>query len=234
MGERGALRDAIAVGGGEGRAVRREDEQGAVALQDEQRAFSQDEGRVFALPGSLVHSTVPVAGSRAKYCPLFRWERPITLPFTRTGELMYMETSCRVPGDAAASIPNPLRVTRIPWVPVSWLETTIRSPARSGVTMFWSQGVTNGTLQRARPEVGSTPEDLAVDLDDDLLLAVEGASRSGRSSSGPSPSRTHLSAPVAGSKAMSAPPSWPAGMDDQEAAHHERRHRGPERRRRRP
>ena len=61
----------------------------------------------------------------------------------------------------------------MPWVPVSWLETTMRSPARSGVTMFWSQGVTNGTLHRPVPEARVDAEDLAVDLDDDLLLPGE-------------------------------------------------------------
>jgi hypothetical protein len=45
----------------------------------------------------------------------------------------------------------------MPWVPVSWLETTSRSPARSGVTMFWSQGVTKGRLQRILPAAGSMP-----------------------------------------------------------------------------
>jgi hypothetical protein len=84
------------------------------------------------------------------------WERPSTRPFTAIGELMYIDTSfvCQAIRGVHSSA---CFWSSIAIVPLSKLETSSRSPTCSGVTMFWSQGVTNGRLQRTRPDAGSTP-----------------------------------------------------------------------------
>lgn len=141
-----------------------------------------------------------------------------------------METSC-VCHATCGIHPASLRVSRIPCVPVSWLETTTivdRSERRHNV-LIAGRHEGNAPQHLARDRVDA--EDLAVDLDDEVLLAGER-----RQDRGGVARAVALQSPllvarnrIEGNERASL---VSARMHDQEAARDQRGHGSPERRRR--
>src|SRR6185436_19675234 len=158
--------------------------------------------------GLPTHSVFPDAASMAKNWPRFLFDSPKIVDPLEAGELMNIDTLSLVHRGVACQ-PFPISAwIQYAMVGLSRPAAITTSLITSGVTQFCSKGVLSGTSQSSFPSADAPPTSLLSDCVM-IMRTPPNVARTGDPYAGPSPVHCHLTAPVAASIDVRAPPFMP-------------------------